>query len=227
MGGQVKENNSRPDPVSFALCDQQLWLFPERAIFWVAAKTLVVADVHMGKSATFRSYGIPLPAGTTQDNLTRMTQLLRRTKAERLIILGDLLHARAGRSAELISQVNDWRQKFPGLAMHLVMGNHDRQAGQPPASWGIQCDDELVEPPFVWRHEPGETDAGYVLAGHLHPAVRLRGKGEQLRLPCFIFGETCGLLPAFGDFTGFSAIWPQKDDVVFVVADDAVIRFNA
>ena len=49
----------------------------------------------------------------------------------------------------------------------------------------------------------GEAGYGYVLAGHLHPGVRLHGPGRQsVRLPCFAFGRNAALLPAFSEFTG-------------------------
>jgi metallophosphoesterase superfamily enzyme len=39
-------------------------LLPEKAAFWPAMKTLFVADFHLGKAASFRRAGIPLPPGT-------------------------------------------------------------------------------------------------------------------------------------------------------------------
>ena len=66
--------------------------------------------------------------------------------------------------------------------------------------------------------------AGYALAGHVHPAVRLRGEGESLRLPCFWFGARYGVLPAFGAFTGTAEVRPREGDQVFVIAEDEVLR---
>ncbi|MCE7981398.1 MAG: hypothetical protein DYG89_09420 [Caldilinea sp. CFX5] len=79
--------------------------------------------------------------------------------------------------------------------------------------------------PFgVLNHKPLMPANGYALAGHLHPAVQLTGKGKQvLKLPCFWFGERYGVLPAFGDFIDQGAIRPQRGDRVFVVAEDKVL----
>ena len=41
-----------------------------------ASRTLFVADLHLGKSATFRARGLPVPSGTTQDNLRRLAALV-------------------------------------------------------------------------------------------------------------------------------------------------------
>lgn len=38
-------------------------LLPQRALWWASEKTLLVADVHLGKGATFRALGQPLPRG--------------------------------------------------------------------------------------------------------------------------------------------------------------------
>ena len=210
----------------FSYLNQSLQLFPERVLYWVESQTLVVADVHLGKAATFRAHGIPVPAGGTQDNLSRLTAVLTKTKAERLLILGDLLHAKAGRTEALFALVDSWRREFQTLAIDLVLGNHDQHAGLPPASWRMRSVAELVEPPFVWRHYPEPSDTGYVVAGHLHPAVHLRDAGEHLMLPCFYFGETNGALPAFGDFTGFSLIRPRAGEYIFVLAEDEIIPFD-
>lgn len=210
--------------IHFEFMDQNLILFADRGVYWQERDTLIVADVHFGKAATFRAGGISLPAGTTQNNLNRLTNMLDITKADRLLILGDLLHAKRGRAAEMIEQVIHWRGQRPQLDIQLVLGNHDTRAGQPPAAWEISSFDELIEPPFVWRHHPGSSNDGYVVGGHIHPAVTLRGPGETLTLPCYYFGSHGAIWPAFGDFTGFARIRPQRNEPVFVIADDEVIQ---
>ena len=72
-------------------------------------------------------------------------------------------------------------------------------------------------------HHPRSDPAGYVLAGHLQPCIRLAGRAhDRLRLPCFWFGEAVGVLPAFGTFTGMHPIRPAAGDRVFAIADDHV-----
>lgn len=203
---------------------QQLRLFAERALYWVEGKTAVITDPHFGKAATFRAAGIPLPAGTTADNLARLTAVLEQTNAERLLILGDLIHAKAGQTANVHEQVAAWRQRFSTLAIDLVLGNHDQHAGVPPAAWGMTVHQRLVERPFVWQHHPEPDEAGYVLSGHIHPAVRLKGSGEQVMIPCFYFGKQFGILPAFGAFTGYGTVKPKRGETVFLLADDQLIR---
>ncbi len=204
---------------------ESLLLLPERALLWERTGTLVVADAHLGKAAAFRAAGLPLPGGTTTATLARLSAALDRTGAGRLLLLGDFFHARAGRAARTLAAIAGWRERHADLEVVLVRGNHDRGAGDPPSEWGFDCHDEpWIEPPFAFRHHPEEENSRYVLAGHIHPAVSLSGMGGQReKLPCFLFGERIGLLPAFGDFTGGATVRPRRGDRVFVVAGEEVV----
>jgi metallophosphoesterase superfamily enzyme len=102
----------------------------------------------------------------------------------------------------------------------LVRGNHDAHAGDPPAALGVQVvDGPLRIGPWALLHQPGEVDSAYALAGHLHPGVVLGGRAhDRLRLPCFHFGPRCGVLPAFGPFTGLHVLARGEQDRVYAVA---------
>ena len=63
------------------------------------------------------------------------------------------------------------------------------------------------------------------MAGHIHPAIRLKGKGKQsIQLPCFVFREHNAILPAFGSFTGTATIQAKPGDQVYAIADKQVIK---
>ena len=119
------------------LCGERVVLHSERALHWPAGDALFVADVHLGKAASFRAGGVPLPRGSTQADLARLASLLARTKAGRLVVLGDFLHARAGRVAALDVSFKGWRAAHPDVEVVLVRGNHDDRAGDPPADWEV------------------------------------------------------------------------------------------
>ena len=197
----------------------------DRSLFLPAWQTLIVADVHWGKAAAFRALGVPVPHGTTRAGVAKLDAAVRRTKASALIVLGDLWHARAGMTPGTVQTIEAWRETCRPLAITLVRGNHDLHAGDPPAALGITCVDAPMQlGPFALCHHPGASDAGYVLAGHVHPVTQLFGRGRQkLTLPCFAFGERGGVLPAFGEFTG-GAIIERRDFLeVHVIADDSVL----
>ena len=111
-----------------AIAGEQVVLMPERALYWPRAKTLMIADPHFGKAAAFRSFGVPVPEQTTRDNLARLDIALARSRAERLVILGDFLHAKQGRSPHLLATLGDWRAARAALPILLVRGNHDDRA---------------------------------------------------------------------------------------------------
>jgi DNA ligase-associated metallophosphoesterase len=145
------------------------------------------------------------------------------------VILGDLFHAREGKAPATLAAALAWRARHASLPITLIRGNHDRHAGDPPGELRIDCcDPPCAEPPFVLAHHPFDSPHGYVLAGHVHPSVTLRGVGRQRqRLPCFHFGERRGILPAFGEFTGTADVAVAPGDRVYVVAGERVIEIAA
>jgi DNA ligase-associated metallophosphoesterase len=207
------------------LAGERLVLLPERAAFRPAMETLLVADPHFGKGAAFRAFGVPVPGGTTAATLERLARAVEHTGARRIVFLGDFFHARAGRAAGTLDALARWRDAHAALKLMLVRGNHDLHAGDPPPELGIEaCNGPCPAPPFAYAHHPVDSPAGYVLAGHLHPSVTLRGAGRQRqRLPCFHFGARCGVLPAFGEFTGTAEVRAREGDRLFVVAEGEVI----
>ena len=213
--------------LSITIAGEQVELLPVRALFWPARRTLIVADLHWGKAATFRAASIPIPRGTTAADLTRLTDVLAATAATRLLILGDLLHAELPAEAEATAaELLTWRASHRGLEILLVRGNHDARPGALLDDLGIRVHEPPFEEwPFTLTHHPVRQSLGYNLAGHVHPSVELRGPArERLRLPCFRFGPSAGLLPAFGGFTGMApAEPPAPGERVYALAGDTIV----
>jgi uncharacterized protein len=193
-----------------------LTLLAERAVWQETTRTLWIADLHLGKAASFRALGQPAPAGTTQENLRRLSELIDVHAARRLVVLGDFLHARAGRTPALFSQLAEWRAAQGGVEIVVVRGNHDARAGDAPDDCGFMAVDE----PFTlagvegWHEAPPRPDTAdgpVFLSGHLHPVAWLSGPGrDRLRLPCFCLRARGIVLPAFGEFTGCHPVDPQE-----------------
>lgn len=205
-----------------------LTLLPERAVWWAAEKTLLIADPHFGKAAAFRFAGIPVPETSHEDDLERLSYLLLLTAAQRLVILGDFLHAKTGRNEGMFAALAKWRERHAATEVVLVEGNHDRHSGALPEDLQIPCvSGPWLLGPFHCRHEPQEDPDAPVLAGHLHPAFRLGERmGTSLRAPCFHFSKRMGVLPAFGSFTGTRVIRPSQNDRVFLVGPASVIEVS-
>lgn len=210
------------------LAGESLQLRPERAIYWPRARTLLVADVHLGKGAALRRAGVAVPQGGTQEDLARLAAVLAATRAERLLVLGDFFHTHLHDDPGTREALASFRRAHRALSLAVVRGNHDRGVEQQPPEWQIAWHpDGLCEPPFVFRHAPApEPDSrGYGLAGHLHPVVRLRSGQDGLRLPVFWFrhGAQQGVLPAFGVLTGGHPVHPALQDVVAGVTPDGLV----
>ncbi len=207
----------------------RLRLLGERAAFDPALDRLFVADAHLGKAASFRALGVPVPEAATVDTLARLSRLIEATGARHLVFLGDLLHAASGRTAATLHALQSWRRSHATVAMTLVRGNHDASAGDPPAALGIEgVDGPLRLGPWALVHEPGPVAGAYALAGHVHPCVVLDGRAkDRLRLPCFHFGPACGVLPAFGAFTGMHALPRLPGERVWAVAAGRVVPITA
>lgn len=207
--------------------EERVILRPERAVWWPARALLLIADLHLGKPQAFAAAGVPVPHITAAHDLDRLARLIDDVRAQRLIILGDIVHARAGLTTEVESLLCDWIAQRRALDLRAVLGNHDKHSAARLRDMGLPVEQApIVEPPFVLRHEPTADDRGYVLAGHLHPAALLGAGPGALRAPCFWFGPSCGVLPAFGSFTGSKKINPAPGDRVFAVGPDRVLEVS-
>lgn len=205
------------------LAGERILLLPQKAVYWPLHKMLVIADIHFGKAASFRAQGVPVPRGTTSQNLAGLDALMALHQVEQIVFLGDFLHARAAHASATVAAMLAWRLRHPALRLVLVRGNHDRHAGDPARSLGI----EMVDEPFTigtfsFCHHPDIAAPGYVMAGHVHPVFRLSSRLDSLRLPCFLTGPTRMILPSFGAFTGGFVIAPVAGEHVYVSSGEAV-----
>jgi len=208
----------------FEFLNQDFHLLPEHAVLWKNTDTLMVSDLHIGKGGHFRKNGVAMPVEVNLENLWKLSGLLIDHKPRRLLLLGDLFHSSFNKEWD---QFADMLANFPSLEIILVRGNHDVLPEHHFTNAGISVVDKLEEGPFVFSHEPLREWEGYNLCGHVHPAVRLKGGGrQQLRVPCFYFGEKQGMLPSFGYFTGSHVIRPKKKDQIFVSAEGSVLRVS-
>lgn len=138
-----------------------------------------------------------------------------------ICFLGDLFHSALNKEWNLFEQ---WVAK-KSMAIILVAGNHDIISPLKYEDLGITVVSEVQWGSFLLTHYPEERNGYFNFSGHLHPAIRLRGKGRQsLRLPCFFKSEQQLILPAFGKFTGTFVLEPKKNDEVFAIVEDEIMK---
>lgn len=215
---------------SFNLRRQRLWLLPQKAVYWQKKKMLLVADLHIGKSGHFRKNGIPVPPQVNSNNFEILDHLLDDIKVNHIIFLGDLFHSHVN---EEWHQLKYWRKQYPQTEITLVIGNHDILPRSLYHASHISVFKKLKISPFQFVHdlqtvkkEVNSTDH-YLLGGHVHPALQLKGRGRQhMKFPCFYFGKEAGILPAFGEFTGTAIIQPEEGDQTFVIVKNQVVAMT-
>ncbi|WP_207493360.1 ligase-associated DNA damage response endonuclease PdeM [Aridibaculum aurantiacum] len=212
----------------FLLHEQTLWLSPERCIFWEEQSTLIVSDLHFGKTGHFRKAGIGVPQNVYKEDLQRLLAQVQHYRPHQLVVVGDLFHSNANKEMDLFMR---WRHDFSQLHIALVKGNHDILS----KGWYSQAniavsDDHLAVDSFCFVHDiAAKCDAGkeikYYFSGHIHPCITLRGVGKQsLKFPCYFFGASYAVLPAFGKFTGTAHIEPKATDRVFAILPSDKVR---
>lgn len=209
----------------FTIEEQTFSLSTEGAILIhnLSKPVLIVADLHLGKSATFRARGLPVPEGDTARDLGRLRELIEKTGAGELVIAGDLFHAPAGITPEL----NRFLQTFIDdlqIPLTLILGNHDAKIRHLPA--GLVAQPHLDFGKIRVIHDPADASPDHFnIAGHWHPVVKIRdGRRTSLRLPCFLWRNKTLVLPSFGSFTGGAIMTPEPGDQFYVALRDQIVK---
>lgn len=205
-----------PGAYSVKVRGQNLCLLPQRGIFWQEEKTLIVADVHLGKAQTFQRAGIPISDLSFHHDLARLTDLIRKTNARRLLILGDFVHHRSGLTNAVMRDIQAWCDGLEAEII-LVVGNHDKPNRIMLAKLSLTLSEPVWQRgPFIFAHDDQLSTESFRFFGHLHPVVNL----PQMRLPVFAFFEDYGVLPAFSYFTGGAPV--ERDGAqIYVPLEDA------
>ncbi len=199
---EQESHGSSSESATLQIGDVSLVADRSGALFWPAEKTLIVADLHLEKGSSFARFRAHLPPYDTALTLRQLASLIETYVPSRVIALGDNVHDRHAWDrlsdddhrvvVELVGRTPNWV---------WVIGNHDPD---PPAGVPGQSAEEVTLGSVVMRHHPGGAlRSGQVeLAGHLHPAARVIGKGGSTRRPAFATDGQRLVLPAFGAYAG-------------------------
>jgi len=232
-------------PLKHIVAGQTLWLSPSRIIYWEEEQAVIISDLHFGKTGHFRKSGIAIPQSAFRNDMQRLFELIQHFQPRKLVIVGDMFHSNANKELEFFLK---WRNDHAQLEIILVKGNHDILK----TDWYTQSGIQLTHPSllineFHFIHDLAifqnpDIPAGspptipvnqkikpehYFFTGHIHPGILIRGLGKQsLRFPCFYFGEQYAVLPAFGNFTGFSLIEPSSHENVFAIVENKIIQLQ-
>ena len=200
-------------------------LLPEKAVFWKSKEMLILGDLHLGKAGHFRKSGIPAPGRINTKNLERLTHLIDHFVPKTVLILGDLFHSSANREW---FEFEEWLHRYNDTDFILITGNHDQLHHSFYEAANFKLHSELKISPFLFVHDVDSAQKKerdlIVVGGHIHPAVKLTGKGRQsLRFPAFIISDERVVLPAFGEFTGLHTVQLTETEKAYAVVEEDVI----
>lgn len=198
-------------------------------IWWPAEKTLIIADLHFGKTGHFRKSGIAVPQDVFKKDLHQLFAGIQFHKPQQVFIAGDMFHSKANTEMDLFTR---WRNDLSAINFHLIKGNHDILHDDYYKSTGISISKELHTRSFSFIHDISEVDANdreekFYFSGHVHPAVSIHGMSRQsLSFPCFYFTKTFAVLPAFSAFSGHCIIRAKKTDNVFAIVNNSIVQIQ-
>jgi hypothetical protein len=198
------------------------------ALYWPSQEALVVADLHFEKGSHFATRGVFLPPYDTRTTLRRLANLLATHTPRMVISLGDAFHDGDAEARMDQADAAMLESLIASVRWIWVLGNHDPA---PPSRFGGAVVRGLQMGNLVFRHEPSIRPAPGEVAGHLHPAARVRAESRVIRRRCFAADESRIVLPAFGAYAGGlnvrdDAFAPLFDDVTaYVLGGEGVYPF--
>ena len=168
-----------------------LWLAAERA--------LVVADLHLEKGSSYAARGQLLPPYDTRETLNRLEAEAAALSPAIIVLLGDTFHDRKSESRLAADDAHRLRALAVAHRLIWVIGNHDADG---PQRLPGEAAAELTLCGLTLRHEPQAGLQPGEVAGHLHPAAKVRAPRGIVRRRCFVTDGERAILPAFGAYTG-------------------------
>ena len=106
--------------------NEEFHAYPNKSLYWKRINTLIVSDLHIGKSISYAKNKQFLPPYDTKEILNKIFVSLDKIKPSNLIIVGDLLH-------DVFSTLSIKDQDYKNLSQYMkntdfiwIKGNHDK-----------------------------------------------------------------------------------------------------
>jgi putative SbcD/Mre11-related phosphoesterase len=190
------------------------------ALFHKRQRWLAVADLHFGYEISQRAAGNLFPLWGMQTIEARLQELIGYYHPTHLVLLGDLVHDRAGgrEFRPLIARLRAFCE------IVLIMGNHDRCLAKDVGLVGFWRSDG-----YYFHH--GDCGIGQEkriqIIGHHHPAGTVRdGAGLRLRLPAFVQQDSCWILPAFSPWAAGTEWQQTQSGRIWLCSPERVLQFD-
>ncbi|WP_425374377.1 ligase-associated DNA damage response endonuclease PdeM [Lichenihabitans psoromatis] len=227
LAGGVATNRSRSIHTHIDVAGMHLLADAAGALLAENDRVLLVADLHLEKGSSLARRGMLLPPYDTAATLHRLGTLIARYAPRRVVALGDSFHDRRATERLSIADRETLAALQAGRDWLWIAGNHDPE---PPAGlWG-EIATEWQFGPLLLRHEPQAGMATGEIAGHLHPAAIVAGRGGTVRRRCFVSDGSRCVMPAFGAYAGglnlhdkaFTALFARGPRIAHALGRDRV-----
>lgn len=183
---------------SFAIGQLEAVPHPTGALYLPSERTLLMSDLHFEKASSYAGRGVFLPPYDTRATLAAAALAIAAFQPRLVIAMGDSFHDCRGASRLEAADRVGLCELQAGRGWLWLTGNHDPDAaGDLPGDVAV----ETVLGGVRLLHEPS-LRAGPEIAGHLHPAAKLRLRGKSVRRRCFIGDGTRLVMPAMGSLAG-------------------------
>jgi uncharacterized protein len=187
------------DDCAFSWMGTPLVACASGALYWPAARLMVVADLHLGRAERLaRRGGGLLPPYDTAATLDRLAAAIAARSPAAVIALGDSFDDGPAEAALAAGDRDRLLALMAGRDWTWIAGNHDPGPLALPGAHRA----EVRLGPLVFRHAPDRDAAPGEVAGHLHPKLRRSFGGRVVSRPCFLLDDRRLILPAFGAYTG-------------------------
>ncbi|AWB28599.1 metallophosphoesterase [Halococcoides cellulosivorans] len=148
-------------------------------------ETLVVADLHLGRSA---ASNVQASLGGDRATLDHVIALVDRHDPERVVIAGDVLESFSSVPDGVTDHLEDFEQSIADrdIALDVIAGNHDpmlTEVWDYPLADRVRIDETLVVHGDTDPDLPSGVDR--IVMGHEHPAIEIEGHKRF----CFLVGE--------------------------------------
>ncbi len=189
-------------------------------------KTLVIADLHIGITRELYESGISIPSQVEKLAKT-LNKLGSQTKANRLVILGDLKHKVPGISYQELKEVPEFLSLLEFKEVVIVKGNHDGGIENMVESKDVFVKKSFSMDDFYFTHghRKANTKKRNIVIGHNHPHVQFRDElGALYTEPIWIIGKAkiknqnhnLILMPAFNELCGATIV--NRDSLLGPIA---------
>ncbi len=148
----------------------------------LAGSTLFLSDIHVGIEHEYRKSGLNMPSQTGK-LLEKIEFLMKKTRARKLVLIGDIKHKVPGTSWQEEREVPVFLQRLAEKTeLHVIPGNHDggisRYIPKDVKLYSTQgglIDGIYASHGHTWP-DPDFLKAKYFLMSHSHPQFEFRDR---------------------------------------------------